>query len=36
MTTVIEYQPETCYPYHKLFIKNEKYIYKIMATQLLP
>ena len=36
MTTIIECQPETCYPYHKLFIKNEECIYKIMAMQLLP
>ena len=36
MTTIIEYQPETCYPYRKLFIKNEECIYKIMAMQLSP
>ena len=36
MTTIIEFQSETCYPYYKLFIKNEECIYKTMAMQLLP
>ena len=36
MTTIIECQSEACYPYYKLFIKNEECIFKIMAMQLLP
>ena len=32
---IIECKSETCYPYHKFIMKNEEYIYKKIAMQLL-